>query len=259
MGMVNLKLDLPPDEEVRSQQTLKLRPQCSETDETLEKRVVSGTVTVEYHWTPMNTVADGAIRPAPIALPTTNDDGGPWKGKRQEENPPDPITGRLKVTVVCADQLINLSYHRSTKSLSNPFAMVFLYPNSPKYGEALCPQAWRTACVLNTLSPRWEAGHTWPFAWLPSSLESPRTVAFRESVTIGDGAAPRIHPEPNASDSDSTYQGMGRELSNADTFRELKRFGEDVCHLRDQVRSVSDRILHKIEARKPVLEPFVPP
>merc|ERR1712014_529588 len=72
--------------------------------------------------------------------------------------------------MIGADNLINLSYHRSKQGLqaaSNPYCMVFLYPNSPAKGEAIVPSAWRSRAHPNSLHPRWNATHTWNYCWQP--------------------------------------------------------------------------------------------
>lgn len=234
MGQVNLKLELPPDRINVQSHTLRLKPAPN------GKREVCGSITVQYEWTPMaNTADDGAQTIAP--------EDSSFKGNGVFAASP-TLRGRLKVIMIGGDNMMNLSYHNyKRKTYSNPYAMVFVYPNSPISGEALCPSAWRTPCDPNTLFPRWGAHQTWNFCWLQPALDSPRTPAHGTSA---------IHPEPGASDSDGTENG--HEFREDEILNMLQRFGRDVQQLRDEVRDVSGRIFRRIESPAPVVEPFAP-
>jgi len=139
-----------------------------------------------------------------------------------------PLRGRLKVTMVCAENLINLSYQRSKLAASNPYCMVFLYPNSPPLGGTLCPSVWRTPEVKSSLCPRWNATCSWDYCWLPP--------AFDRNKFSG--------PLQDWED----YQKSTSQCKDDEVLDALRAFSEDLSSLRDEVRSVSSRIFQNLES-----------
>jgi hypothetical protein len=240
MGHVHLHLGLRQDSPIGDGhpghlQTLRLEPNAANT-----KRGVAGSITVQIDWKPQK---DG---PAPLEPIAPADGTIKENGATTEMQ---SLRGKLKVTIVAAENLINLSYkNHKRKCFSNPYAMVFCYPNSPVSGEAMTPSAWRTPAEENTLFPNWNAHHTWNYCWEQPAIDSPRPPPH--------GGSMAIHPEPGGGNSDGTEI---KEFRDDEILNVLQRFGRDVQQLRDEVRTVSGRIFRRIESPMPVVEPFAPP
>lgn len=229
MGQALLLLDLTHEGKNQQTHTLDLAPPPG------VKCEVSGTITIQYEWTPLNSSGDTTRTIGPSDEATAED------GDKQSASK--PLHGTLKVTVVGADDLTNLSYHRTTKQLSNPYCMLFVYPNSPADGNVLCPSAWRSAAELNTLSPRWGSANTWNYCWSVDAIQSPRTQ--RPGVSA-DAALRQVSGETQG----STSQAYD-EATEGEILQELRRCGQDVSQLRDEVRAVSVRVLQKIDPKQP--------
>jgi hypothetical protein len=246
MGQVSLRLELSPDEQCVQTHVLKLRSQSSTqtSDKATDKREVNGTITVQYEWKPMALSGESPEGPA------IDDQDAAWRiGKSVA------LRGWLKVTLVGADNLINLSYHKSGKVFSNPYAMVFLYPCSPSPGQILCPACWRSPSQPNTIHPRWGASQSWGFLWMHQEEEEEEATVTQDAsaspVSLEQSAqgSPRlggmaIHPEPCTSDSDASVTVIPDE----DILKVLQRFGRDVSQLREEVQAVSSRIFQKISS-----------
>jgi hypothetical protein len=265
MGMATVKLEQPPDSQSVQTHTLKLRP----SGEDGQYMNVTGTITLKYEWTPMHMAptvdeppsVDGSLSIQPPALGDGTKPG------------PAPVVkslrGKLKVTIIGADNLTNLTYVRHPNTVSNPYAMVFLYPNSSPHGEPLVPIAWRSPSVVSTQSPRWGYSNTWDYLWLapPGCHEPPRTMSKDSSLhdsprTISQSAS--IHPEPPAVDSEGKVTTMGSkqgcDFRDGEILQALQHFGRDISALREEVRSVGGRIFQEIDGLpKSRMETFAPP
>jgi hypothetical protein len=194
MGLVDLRLDLGQDDpddpygggmdRARSiTETLTLRPQSA------EKHKVNGKITVRYEWTPL--VLDDDKRPAqPIATEnSTPSPPPPLKANGSKRSTKKfRLTGRLKVTLVSAENLVNLNYVPNLAS--NPYCIVYVYPQSPSPGGLVCPAAWRSPSECNTLSPKWSqslgarASCTWDYVWLEAPDEVPPFDLRRSLVQL---------------------------------------------------------------------------
>jgi hypothetical protein len=247
MGMVNLTLELPEDSATVQTHTLQLKPLNQ-----ANVNGITGSITVKYEWTPLP-MEPHLCQPEPSK---------PKEDPDEEDCP--TLRGRLKVTIIGADNLVKMTYNRSGKSCSNPYAMVFLYPNSPVAGEEyLVPGAWRTYSEPNTLGPRWNASNTWEFVWVEPPVDSPRMSPRSPRSPRGpspgedsEGAHASIHPMSTTGDSEDPV--LTGDVTDADVLKELQRFGRSVIELREQVKSVGGRIIHKIPNAQPG-EPFAPP
>jgi len=115
------------------------------------KRHVSGHITVRYEWTPSALIDR--------TKGESDDQHSP------EEAPPEfEVRGQLEVTIVSAEQLINLDFARQP-CVSSPYCTVMLYPNSPGPDQDLKPHIWRTETRRETLCPQWNASHVCNFNW----------------------------------------------------------------------------------------------
>lgn len=149
MGCARFELNLSSSRRISEEKTLELRA-----DYDMVPRKVSGKITVRYDWTP--------------------------------EDPPsvDPATdlshllsGTLKLTIVSAQNLINLNLGRPNV-FSNPYCIVLCYPksawqptaNAANKSSPVCegfvrPCIWRAPPVINNLNPEWNCDHTFLFSW----------------------------------------------------------------------------------------------
>jgi hypothetical protein len=221
MGQVNLQLELRQDTPcVYHSHTLTLR---NTGNPDTPKQDITGTITVQYEWTPTAfKVEETQAMDDGIDLITLGDD-------TVNEHP--VLRGRLKVTIVGADNLINLSYHRSKQKASNPYCMVFLYPNSQVKGTAICPSAWRSPTQPNTLHPRWNAAHSWNYCWLP-----PNAV---QGLPVETEATQDFDKTQDFDQTSSRGSNPGRD---DDILRALRSFNREILHLRNEVSEVNSRI-----------------
>jgi len=188
LGEVMLTLDLTPNQDVVCGPiTLPLRANR----EHIVDRDVAGSLTVSYQWKPKVPATEGFQAKEKEMIQRAKTASG-------REILPD-LYGELTVTLVGADNLLNVCYsknERLARQLSNPYCIVFCYPNSPGDGQ-LKPVAWRSSTINQSLSPRWESGYTWKFEWrnnLPQQDEGEKTD--------GDGrpacASAASNPSPEA-------------------------------------------------------------
>jgi len=253
MGMVHLRLDLPKDQQTFAEHTLTLR---SQNIEAAAKQNISGTITVQYEWTPdiSGTIADGIV---PIGAPAIDSEP---KGDPQPM-PPDPdslpaLQGKLKITIMKAVGLKNMSYIRGRKLYANPFVMIFLYPNSPGPNENLCPVAWRSPCEVSTNVPIWGVSNTWSFLWHDEGTESTRPTprpSPRQSPRPAPLFSPRGTPQPLPDTGDEP------QFQDGEVMKELQRVQQEVSQLCEEVRSVSTRVFQKFGNPDPKVEPFAAP
>lgn len=163
MGEAKCSLDLPVDQAVEKQMTLRL-----ESNPDVMERKVTGNIVVKYQWTPAGLQTNNKFRQVGF------EDETPMS---EEE-----FKGTLQVTIVSADHLANLTLGNGTsrKSASSPYCVVFVYPNRPSSDGVLQPIVWRTPTAPVTLSPVWEATDTFDYNWTYSN-GSPRSPTKTEA------------------------------------------------------------------------------
>merc|ERR1719162_2396869 len=151
LGQVNVKLDLSDDRPVNSTVTLKLT-----NNPEMPKRDIQGTITLQYEWFPSE-----------MNNPKPDDDEEESRPNKVVSAPVFPnLRGSLKVTLIGADNVINLCWIRgNVKHYSSPYCLVFCYPVSPVGKEVLRPACWRSSTQLATLNPRWGINHSFDFNW----------------------------------------------------------------------------------------------
>ncbi|CAE8609166.1 unnamed protein product, partial [Polarella glacialis] len=149
LGEVAIKLDLPRDQSITRQMTLRV-----EGNSELVERNVTGKITIRYTWTPQR-----------------NND----KERRQPHCPGEKeqsktfnLEGQLEVTLIEASGLLNLDWSKRNGA-SHPYCMVLCYPVSPG-DDILKPVVWRAPTKYKTPNPKWNASHTFNFCWKNVSL-----------------------------------------------------------------------------------------
>lgn len=195
MGEAVLSLNLPEDQPVTCQTTLTLEQNLE-----LVQRTVSGSVTIKYQWTPDAAAGeqDGNFR----------------------------LKGTLDLTLVSANGLINLDW-RKTFGASNPYCMVFCYPEAPGDGPVR-PCAWRLPTQKGTVNPRWNETRRFDYNWCDFRQDEPDLEDLYREMAAGRVA--RAEAAPKSTDA---------LLSSA---REL------ISEVR-QVRSELDALHHRVDAR----------
>lgn len=171
LGQAHVILDLPPNLPEKANKwdsgplTLPLRDGA---EGPLRKRCMKGTVTIEYSWVPKQLRTD----PAPLA---SAEDFSKQRSKMTVGSVKDIecIQGDLKITLLRADNLINLSYSQGRRRGSNPYARVLCYPNAPSSKFLHVPAVWRSETKWNTCRPEWNASHTLRYNWSHSEEEAP--------------------------------------------------------------------------------------
>merc|ERR1712070_800683 len=126
IGQAHMFMDLPTDRSCMITRNLKLQDGA---EGKLNKRTVQGAITLQYEWTPLAASTFAAASDSDV-------------DKLNGQMPPG-LRGKLKVTVIQADNVMNLCYSSGKRVGSNPYCRVFCYPHSPSDGRTVCPSAWR--------------------------------------------------------------------------------------------------------------------
>jgi hypothetical protein len=167
MGCARFELKLSPTQRESEEKTLELRA-----DYDMVPRKVSGKITVRYEWTPGDPPPSAASQEAPSV-----------EGELL-------LSGILKLTIVSAQNLINLNLGRPHGCLSNPYCMVLCYPKSADKSASVCaglvqPCIWRAPSVNNNLDPKWNWTHTFSYTWnaTKGGLDTKKVKAGLEAQT----------------------------------------------------------------------------
>jgi hypothetical protein len=175
MGEAKLELaELGDTEFVSPVIDLELMP-----NESILKRSVAGSVKIMYQWRPQSSeilrgISDrsvglrGAAQASKLVKEDTLEGAPPTSSEGVVRNA--DVIGTLKVTVLSADDLINLDFARPSK-VSSPFCTVLAYPVSPNKDCPLRPHIWRSPTVQNNLCPQWPASHDFHFDWPESKVQ----------------------------------------------------------------------------------------
>merc|ERR1719440_2452634 len=224
VGQANVFLEFDPENSTRNTKTLKLEHGA---EGVLPKRDITGTITVGYEWTP----AKGGGPPPP--------------GINGES--PQSLQGQLKVTVMHAEGLAKLTYSKDGKSRGgcNPYCRVFCYPNSPTEKVPLCPSAWRSPLDADTVSPKWNAVHTFEFNWVP-----PKPV---EDAPEGPPGSPR-GLELGTGRSDGTFAGPPL-TKKGQVYSLVQILDRELMLLRAELRALQNRITRFSLTPEPPAEP----
>lgn len=185
------------------------------------KRDVTGSITLQYDWTPV-----------PSAYSTG---GGTCKVHAG-------LHGKLKVTVMYAEGILNLTYGRGKRSGSNAYCKAFCYPRSPPDRVLVCPSAWRSPVDVGTLSPQWHASHVFNFSWLPPT----RGNLLDDSSKWGK--------EPGTVRSDGMFaRSAQHEKGNVAAL--VQNIGRELMFLQAECRALNNRIASFSLTPEPAAEP----
>eukprot|EP00747_Dinoflagellata_sp_TGD_P102926 gnl/TRDRNA2_/TRDRNA2_168798_c0_seq9.p1 gnl/TRDRNA2_/TRDRNA2_168798_c0~~gnl/TRDRNA2_/TRDRNA2_168798_c0_seq9.p1 ORF type:complete len:724 (-),score=149.48 gnl/TRDRNA2_/TRDRNA2_168798_c0_seq9:65-2236(-) len=212
MGEVKVELQMPTGKSFQEEKTLELK----ESPETV-KRKVTGTITLKYTWEP------------------GQQDGGNANNKAAETSknttPSDDISGpigTLKLTLIAGEGLINLDTSKKSGKTS-AFACVTAYTNSPAVGEnQLKPVVWRVPTAQSSLSPKWNATHTFEYRWAKSEghreESSPKAVS-KSAAELASSPEQQIDASQLRAKQLAALSSIIRDLSEqVDGFKEeLKR------------------------------------
>jgi len=216
LGQAHLKLDLDPRKKFKSEKLTLPLQQGAEGD--LPKRKCTGTIDLQYEWDP--TQGDKL-------------DASRINGEEQKN-----LHGQLKVTLLSAQGLVNLTYRQGMKSASNPYCRVFCYPRSPSKGSPLCPSAWRSPHKVDTLSPEWNAVYTVNFSWTARTEGDKCEDAADQSFTGSKNLTSRYSIRE-----EGTFAGLPRSGSKKNVVFGLKdKLDEELKILTKELRDLNNRI-----------------
>jgi len=148
LGEVKLELELPPHMPVSKTLSVPL------TQFEPLRREVHGHITVQYQWTPDD------IKPTEEECK----DVLPQNLRRTGGSFP-PRVGTLVLTLVCAENLLNLNWS-TIRTGSSPYCIIMCCPNAPAIGELVQPYVWRSPTVQDDCSPNWDVSHVLHFNWV---------------------------------------------------------------------------------------------
>jgi len=287
LGRANIFLDLDASQPVSDCLTLKLQDGA---EGGLPKRELTGSITLQYEWTPQpgeggalqqenaqrmaeftsrSSRLSGTMGDAPLSNQEqamqirqsvqsqsglTSAQKAEWIRLREETQ--QTLYGTLKVTVMGAEGLMNLTYTKGKKGGSNPYCRVFCYPTSPvKVAEdesILCPGAWRSPQDVGTLAPKWNANHTfnfaWPFGW-KFRLESPESPEQEdqpeqdkpEGSSLSMQAVSCVPSGPSTGGSFGMFAGPA-PTKKAHVSALVQGLGRELTGLRQELRALNSRV-----------------
>lgn len=203
MGEAKLQLDIGPDAPCSRVCTVALSPNSE-----IAKRGVSGKITLQYDWTPDARSKDSLGEAACSSRRVSRISG--------DVMPMEPIAtahtklrGKLRVTVVSGDGLINLNTHR--RGCSSPYCMVLCYPKRNEEVGLPEPCIWRTPTVKESLSPSWGVSHTFDF-WWSAKGELSRKQNWEQPLPYSPVHSPRGGPASPADDVLALARDLGEQL-----------------------------------------------
>jgi len=221
MGEAKLELELPCNTRIMRQKTLQLQPNMD-----LVARKVSGEVTMRYSWTPKGFEDNCQVDEKRFASRPSRDLSQVdviGLGKMMDPE----LEGRLEVTIVSANRLINLG-NTARQGASNPYCMVFVYPIRPAAGSLLRPCVWQTPTAPRTLSPCWEVSHIFDYNWSAPFAREDMVVSRVES-----GAEAEM----------LEAQGLGLGVEKLGEVAQLIRvLAAELQQLKEEVKMIASRL-----------------
>jgi len=212
IGQAHTVMNLPKEDSKCITRTLKLHEGA---EGKLFKRKVTGHIQVTYEWASLASSLDEDGETAPL-----DGNGGMPPGLR----------GKLKVSVLHADNLMNLTYQNGKRAGSNPYCRVFVYPHSPKDGRTVCPSAWRMPLDIGTLSPKWNASHVFNFNWVP----------LKEGLSMECTTAnSKVQESSNTGSAGTFAKSVLSKKGGVSTM--LQGLGQDLKCLSDELRALNER------------------
>jgi hypothetical protein len=198
-------------------------------------RHITGHIYLHYEWTPEAPAKKSQVvgtRPSEGDTAPAGPESFMEKRPTLKEllNEPDYLHGKLQVTLEKAEGLMNLIYMGGKKCGSNPYCRVFCYPRSPTSKGTLCPEAWRSPMVVGNVSPKWDAVHTFDFAWEQESAEEPPPV--EPPAPVKDSSTDR---------SEGTFAGPPPK-GKVEVSQLVQSLGNDLNSLRDEIQALNNRV-----------------
>mmetsp|Transcript_77112 Transcript_77112/g.223120 ORF Transcript_77112/g.223120 Transcript_77112/m.223120 type:complete len:897 (-) Transcript_77112:123-2813(-) len=262
MGEAKVQLDITPHEPCSIVVTVPLSA-----NRDIANRRVTGKVTLQYRWTPDScdttdvhvatsveeNVSGSRSTKRRLSTSSRNQIGG--RGQVQalvcSNSMRTHLEGTLEVTLLSAENLINLNTHQ--RGASSPYCMIFCYPGRSKQANLPEPVIWRTPTAKQTLHPFWGISHIFEFSWRPLPLEVERSRSRdHRTMSCGGSRTPSPSPHGDGTGSDSnhppsqlqpTHRKVRSERSNYDD----GRVDELVC-VAEQLNA--QLMQHKAELRK---------
>lgn len=222
IGQAHAVVEMPSDRSTSETRILKLQEGA---EGKLHRREVSGSITIQYEWTPPEEAFTSGD------VDKLNGQTVPGESPRSSGY----LRGKLKVTVVSADNLTNLTYSNGKRAGSNPYCRVFCYPHSPCNGRTVCPSAWRMPLDVGTLSPKWNASHVFNFSWV-----SPKERLSLECAPNQDKSALTKVQESGTTGSAGTFaKSLLSKKSGASAL--VQSLSQELKCLSDELRALNDR------------------
>lgn len=145
LGEVDYTMDLPKGEPVRRR--------CKEpltANNEKARRKVCGTLTFEYNWQPLTHTSPDML-----------------------------MLGRLEVTVVKAENLLNIDWKGG--GVSDPYCIVNAFPNSPNEEDGLIvPTKERTKTVYDSTAPVWDETVCFDVCWTQEGTDGALLADMRQ-------------------------------------------------------------------------------
>jgi len=209
MGEAKLDLDLDINKSITFTRTLDLEDNFE-----VVKRHVSGTITLHVDWRPDSEgwsddedseleILDPGRTKSQGTVRTSSRTRSLHEGPQAHSTETRRLRGQLKVTILQAERLVNLSCGKPDEG-SSPYCLVLCYPTFKKDDRAPVPYAWRSPVCRNTMAPKWNATHTFDFRWSRHTVNS-KTALVDGKETLQDGRSSQNLPEPPS----TTPQGLG--------------------------------------------------
>lgn len=212
LGKATFAIKVPPNQSVTEEFNLSL-----EDNPSIVKRRVAGRVRVKYEWDPGLEPLKRSGTNSKLSLPAFNSEG-----VAEDFN----IQGKLRVTLVSAEKLINLDCNGA---YVNPYCTVLCFPSYSRSKGGPQYNIWRTPVVRNKLNPQWNARHIFTFNWVPVRKTQAGASPGRESTASSDSLV-------KASQLDQVLRLL------YDVAGELKQQRGSLKHVREDVRTVAGRV-----------------
>lgn len=202
MGEAIIRLEMPYDHKVTKIHKCRL---VANPD--IGQKTVTGSITVKYEWDPSGDMG-GSDGKAGVRCASPDSRASDYQ-----------LTGKLKVTLVQGDGLVNLDFSSRSTGPST-YCTVLCYPMSPQNG---CHREviWRSPAVKKSCNPKWEASHVFDVRW---------HMTKEQAATMQDSMEPSSRP-PTAS------PGKLDQVAGI-----IKEIGDGLCDVRKDMTSLTKRV-----------------
>jgi hypothetical protein len=242
LGQVHLYLQLDPDHPVAvTKHDMHL---LDGAEGPLPGRKVTGTVSIQYEWTPLVTTFAGGGEPAPLQPLDPPGSAPKFQQSASEVDSLKPVQGKLKISILGCHNLMNLTYGRGKQAGSNPYCRVYVFPQAPESESPVRPSAWRSPLAVGTLAPKWHSSHTFNYLW----------TAPKGSAELADEEAEAsTSVEDKAGRSDGTFAGSNL-TKKGQIAALMKALRLDFKVLPEELHALSNRITRLSSTPEPPAE-----